>query len=57
MVDRDVRKAGPLEKTYFKRHRKRTHCDCELAERRGSWLFGIYYCKKCGKKCGKRMTR
>lgn len=41
MVDRELREAGPLEKTYFERHRKRTNCDCELAERRGSRLFGI----------------
>lgn len=53
MVNRDLHKAGSLERTYFKRHRKQTNCDCKVAERRGSWLFGIYYCKACGK----RMTR
>lgn len=53
MVDRELSKAGTLEKTYFKRHWKRTNCDGMIAVRRGSWLFGIYYCKTCGK----RMTR
>jgi|ERR687894_329963 hypothetical protein len=49
MVDRELPKAGTLEKTYFKRHSKRTNCDGKVAERRGSWLFGRYYCKTCGK--------
>ena len=50
MVDRELRKAGPLEQTYFKSHRKRTGCNSKAAERRGSWLFGFYYCKACGKR-------
>lgn len=50
MTDRELNKAGTLEQKYFKRHWKQTGCDGKVAERRGSWLVGIYYCKKCGKR-------
>lgn len=50
MSDRELQKAGTLERKYFKRHWKQTGCNGQVAEWRGPWLFRIYYCKKCGKR-------